>query len=282
MSYVEFPADPVVNVRWKKKKPDDGGGGDPNDPGEPSDFRQTCGAFQNGILHGLPAGFSGIYVLGDYWLYMTTADQNPGRLPTKPITYFNKFADYQWFTRNNALPYIWSVPNSWTITGRNIQNFAPYTIKEFRNINIQVFDGHNAAPDQVAVETIEIWNIQSGETYPPLFICENETGVISPDPHVLVQAHSCPKPGAAGCYKFETTGTWWPGTDNDPGTPAACLAMLPPQPPGWGTFFDPRTLVQYPAPGSTADPVRPPPVLRRPPPEPARPAPLIVPQRIEV
>lgn len=270
--YVEFPADPVVNVHWRKK-PDD-----PDDPGDPTDFRQTCGAFQTGVIHGLPVGFSGIYVLDVYFLYTRVADNNPGHLPTKPYMYFPVFADYEWLMPTHKMPYVWMAPVSWTLTFDDLNYHGPHILREYRNVNLQVFNGTNATPDRIAENTMTIEGQRGDEIYPPFFTAQGSFG----EPHVLVQAHCCPKPGAAGCTKFETTGSWYGGTDNDAGTPAACLAMLPPQPPGWGTFFNPNTLIQYPMPGSTADPVKPPPGARRRP-ELALPAPAIAEQpRLEV
>jgi len=258
--YVEFPTDPVVNVNWKKK-PDD-----PNDPGDPSDFRQTCGAFKNGQLGGLPVGFSGIYILDVLNMYMRIPDQNAGHLPTKPYTYFPKFSDYQSLGITPSLPYVWTNPSSWTVYYHT--STRPTRIKEFRNVNIQVFDFTNATPDQTVDNNLEIEFQRGNEIYPPFFIVEflfsDEVGwVVSPDPGVTIQAHCCPKPGAAGCIKFETT------------------EGLPPQPPGWGTFFDPYSLVQYPAPGSTADPVRPPSGARRRPEPKLPPPPVVFPERLE-
>jgi hypothetical protein len=266
--YVEFPTDPVVNVNWKKK-PDD-----PNDPGDPTDFRQTCGAFINGHS-GSFVGSTGVYILDGYWLYQQHPDASPGHLPTKPYNYFNQMEYYNYFL-NGSLPYIWSQPSSWTVTGADYAAGAVF--KEFRNVNIQVFTGHNAAPDQVATGSIEIQSQREGEVYPPAFTVENGSGgIYAADPPLVVQAHCCPKPGASGCNKFETPG-YWPGFDASPGE---LMAMAPPQPAGWGTFFDPRTLVVYPAPGSTDEPVRPPLGARRRA-EPRLPPPLIVPQRLEV
>jgi len=270
--YVEFPADPVVNVHWRKKKPDD-----PNDPGEPTDFRQTCGAFQTGVLHGI-GGLEPIWILDVLFLYQRIADTNPGHLPTKPYAYFPVFAEYEWFMPTHKMPYVWSTPSSWTLTFQDPISTQPLILREYRNINIQAFTGGNAAPDQTAEGSMTIEAQRGDEIYPPLFTTQGSFQTA----HVLVQAHCCPKPGASGCNKFETTGSWWGGTDNDAGTPAACLAMLAPQPVGWGTFFDPNSLIQYPAPGSTADPVKPPPGARRLP-EPKRPIPpLVFPERLEV
>jgi hypothetical protein len=260
--YVEAPIERVVDIHWKKKHDPD----DPNDPGEPSDFRQTCGAFHNGQLGGLPLGFSGIYILDAYFLYMRIVDQNPGRLPDKPYRYFPKTSDYQSLGITPSAPYVWTLPD-WTVYYHSADR--PTRIKLYRNVNIQVFDYNNTEPDLIVENNLEVerQGAPAAEIYPPFFIVEyffsDEVGwVVYPDPGVWVQARCCPKPGASGCSKFETT------------------EGLPPQPPGWGTFFDPYTLVQYPAPGSTNDPVRPPPIARRRR-EPAQPVPpLVLPQRL--
>jgi hypothetical protein len=259
--YVEFPADPVVNVHWRKKPKD------PNDPGEPTDFRQTCGAFENGLIGGIPVGFSGIFILDAYFMYMRDIDQNPGHLPDKPYMYFPKTADYQSLGITPSAPYVWAAPSGgWTVTYHQTDT-RPHRIREFRNVNLQVFNYENAAEDQLADNTLEIAYQSDGEIYPPFFMVEAFNTVtgweVVPDPRVTVQAHCCPKPGASGCTRFETAG-------------------LPPQPPGWGTFFDPYTLWVRPMPGSTNDPVRPPPGARRRR-EPAQPVPPVVfPQRLEV
>jgi len=248
--YVEFPADPVVNVSWKKKdKP-------PDEP-DPGDYRNYCGAFQNGVLHGVPVGFTGVYVLAPIYLYMMIVDNNPGHLPTKPYMYFPCFNDYNWFMPTHKAPYIWTSPRNWTLTNRSPTLPGATRIKEYRNVNVQRFlTGTTTAPDRIGGETMDIEPQHGSEIYPPFVMCEIETALgWQPQtyPHLFVQAHCA----------FTTLGAWWGGTDNDAGTPAACMAMLPPQPVGWGTFFDPASLVQYPAPGSTADPVRPPLGARR-------------------
>ncbi|HEX2398528.1 MAG TPA: hypothetical protein VHJ79_00775, partial [Mycobacterium sp.] len=84
--------------------------------------------------------------------------------------------------------------------------------------------------------TIPFINVDT-EYYPPMFMVEvMRTSAVPWEtvryPHMTVQAHC----------QFTTVGA------------------LPPQPPGWGTFFNINSLWVYPMPGSINDPLHPPPV----------------------
>jgi hypothetical protein len=245
--YRESPLEQLVEIRLPKKKPPDGGGG-------PSDFRAACGAFIYGTLPGTPVGYTGVQVLDDVNMYLSTRDTTPGHDPKKPIMYFPAFTEYMSGHGTdppspilNHWPYIWWSPGSWTITnypevyGGTDDN---YRFLEFRNVNLQVFDpnSYNTAPDRaVDGNTITILHQTAGEIYPPFFILEHLGSLGSPRviyPHIKVQAHCLHETEGGGFY--------------DP------LTGLPPQPPGWGTFFDPAGFWKYPAPGSTDDPIRPP------------------------
>jgi hypothetical protein len=238
VSYVEFPFDLIVAIHGKTKP-------DPTDPNEPpSDYKLTCGAFDNGVAAGF-VNAGAFLILDTYNLYSRIVDGNPGHAPDKPYMYFPNFKYSQAVGVTAYQPYVWWRPNSWTIT-YNGESPSGGRLKEFRNINIQVFNGTNAEPDQTAMGTIEIDNVHFPEIYQPLFICETfdpfvGDWVAEANPHVLIQAHCCP-PGFSECAGYETSGT------------------LPPQPPGWGIFFDPEVFTQYPAPGSTSEPIKPLPI----------------------
>lgn len=270
VDYVEFPADPVVNVHWKKKKDN----GDTDTP--PKDYRVTCGAFQLGILHGIPLLSSGIFVLSTYHMYLLTHDQSVGHLPNKPYAYATMFTDYMWFTQFRSLPYIWSLPQGWSLLWINPQTapaISPVGIRVYRNCNPQVFQDavlHGGlAPDFAGGFSAYVPSIgRAGtgtEVYDPIVVFELTVygaRQFANYPQVFVQAHC----------QYTTAGQPWPGTDNDAGTPDACLSMMPPQPAGWGSFFDPWSTVEYPARGSTDEPLKPPgPGTRRE--EPRRPLP---------
>lgn len=241
--YVEFPTDPVINVRWKKKN---GNGGPP-----PDEWQTNAGAFQNGILHGLGPG--GVYVLSYNNMYNLVVDGNPNRHPLQPYRFFPCFADYQWFMPDNLPPYVWFGPDYWTLEYHVPVYDFPTRILEYRNINVQAFPGSGVEPDAIHGDTAIIYPNQAGEKYDPLIVCQAHhfaDWVTDSNPHVLVQAVS----------EHTTYGSWWHGTDNDPDTPAACMAMLPPQP---GPETNWRVPTPYPVYGFSNEPVRPPSGARR-------------------
>lgn len=234
--YTEFPGDEIVAVHFKKKD----NGGPPDTGGDPYAY---CGMFENGLVPGAPIGFSGLYTLAPDNMYMHIPDGNPGHALDKPWMYFPCFQDYVTMRLATVRPYVWHAPEKWTLTWQP-SAAAPDAIaryKIWRNTNPQLFGNMLSdppPPDQIIegpVATIPYVDVDT-EYYWPMFIIETKFGSVdwhtTPYPHVSVQAHC----------QFTT------------------LGALPPQPPGWGTFFDIDSLWVYPMPGSINDPLHPPPV----------------------
>lgn len=220
--YVEFPVDNVVDVHWKKK--------DPEDPDDPDVFGHpgggTCGQFRFGTLSGLPIGFSGIYILVTYGLYLQQINSNPYRLPDQPKSFFPMFAEYvSAGLAPGPYPFIWATPGSFTV-----DSGGGGTVNEYRNINPQLFDGTNASPTNSG-SSIEIRSKLANEEYFPIFTVTGAHGINPYPAHAVVQAHC--KTTSAG---------------------------VPPQPAGWdlyppGFFIWGPTNLGY---GSTNDPLTPP------------------------
>lgn len=233
MVYTEDPFGRIVNVHWTDD--DDGG---------PPDFYYPCGAFKHG--YALPSFFpipgDSIFILDDFNIYAISFDDNPAHHPNKPYAYWWTTADYLpsgEVTRPMDVPYIWGPGQDWTVTvdfatlaGR-VPGLTGVRIQEFRNLNIQALIHPTPAPDRIVDgPVINITHQTDAEIFPPGFRVQS----MAADglwrfvnyPPTLIQAHC----------EHETVGEY------------------PPSPPGFppGNYW-----FQYPAPGSTSWPAKPPP-----------------------
>lgn len=238
MTYVEFPADRIVNVHWHKKNGNGGG-----------DLEFTCGAFRHGygLYDAIPrVNFGGIpglglFILDNFNIYSMGIDNNPNKDPLVPYSYWWHTADFLPlpFHDYHDVPFIWEAPRSWTLTvdsgelaSRSGVALDSVYIQEYRNINPQAWAAGGAVgavPDQVADGSIDIINQRDGEIYAPAFRVGMRWGrydSIVAYPPTLVQAHC----------DLETIGDYPPGKRDNP-------------------YF------VYPAPGRTDLPLRPPPSL---------------------
>lgn len=256
MSYVEFPADPIVDVHWHKKK---------NGNGDPLDDPWPCGAFKHG--YGLyddatgtysffPQPGNSIFILTRFNIYGIGYDILTAHEPFQPYSYWWSTADYLGSVIDSRdVPFVWFRPGSWTVTvdvstveerfNRKWQDLGvgggtvnSVSIQEFRNLNIQALQplGTPALiPDrEVQSSTIDIVAQADDEIYPPGFRVRYKATVGGGAERVYDETYP-PSTIQAHC-KHETTGDY------------------PPRPPNLEAV-----LYDYPAPGRNDWPLRPPP-----------------------
>jgi len=240
--FVEDPLSRIVKVHWKDR--DDGGGG-------PPDFYYPCGAFRHG--YGLGTFFGNlpglsIFILADFNIYGIAYDDAPGAsTSTKPFSYWWSTADYlptDEATYPRDVPYIWGPQVNFTVSV-DLDTMAARVplwtgevrIQEFRNLNIQRFKYEGPFPDRVVDSAVmDIGRHAPTEVYPPGFRVLIKTSDVPGMwrtvlyPPTLIQAHC----------EHETIGGY------------------PPSPPGFppGNYW-----YEYPAPGNSEEPLRPPPIL---------------------
>jgi hypothetical protein len=243
--FVEDPWSRIVDVHWKKKKPDE----PPPDGGPP--VEGPCGTL---LLQG-EGGYAdysqgqGIHMLDGTGVWYVAPELHPPQ-PDKPFSLINAVTVYNYLPANS---YVWSQPANWTIAfGPAPPTASPegherYRLNVFRNLNIQVFAGlgveeylavtPNQRADISLGGSLTVQPQQEREIYPPIYTVD----------------------------LFDRVGQSWTRTGfPGGGIHAHCkqetAGGLPPQPPG----FDMEE-AKYPAPGSTNDPLKPPPL---PPPSP--------------
>jgi len=224
--FVEDPLSRIVRVHWKDS---------PEPPGPGDD--DVCGKILLNGASGADFGGQGIIVLKSDGPWSVAAAGNMGidLPPDQPYGLINALAAYFYEPRDTL---VWNTAESFTVSfGASAHPTDQFRLQEYRNVNVQRFAGlytpEDVPPDQrISLPgSMTILKQQPGEIYPPFYTVE---------------------------YKFYTF--WvrhlYPGG----GIQAHCIHEtidgLPPQPPDY--VLD----LYQPYPGSSSDPVRPPPDAR--------------------
>lgn len=229
--YTEFPADRVVNVRWHKKKPPNGG---------PGLYHLTCGAWTDDLFYENPTnanvdGFA-------YWILYPAGPPFP--IPHRKFGFSGSL--YGGARHHEPAPgdegaywpvyekYLWSSPASWTVTYEYWIPFLRYYIGLWRGISlnslmefgfISQIQPNETGPASFGGASMEVTPQETDNGFPVIFGLFVLGTTATPDSNVpLLVTHSIPSIVQAHCDTAETT-------IGAPPPAPAYIGDTPPEPP---------------------------------------------------